>query len=101
KLAQRLYVPESGRVLLMASTLPSSTPLGFAGNWVLCCRKSVLFNRSIRDNIALADPAMSIRQVIGAARLAGAHEFILTLPEATTPLSASAVQAYRGARSSG
>src|SRR5262249_26095242 len=56
KLAQRLYVPESGRVLLMASTLPSSTPLGFAGNWVLCCRKSVLFNRSIRDNIALADP---------------------------------------------
>ena len=36
---------------------------------------------SVRDNIALADPAMPIEQVIAAARLAGAHEFILELPE--------------------
>src|ERR1700758_3614142 len=42
---------------------------------------NVLFNRSVRDNIALADPAMPIERVIAAARLAGAHEFILELPE--------------------
>jgi hypothetical protein len=35
----------------------------------------------VRDNIALADPAMPVEQVIAAARLAGAHEFILELPE--------------------
>jgi subfamily B ATP-binding cassette protein HlyB/CyaB len=44
-------------------------------------QENVLFNRSVRDNIALADPAMPMEQVIAAATLAGAHEFILGLPE--------------------
>jgi subfamily B ATP-binding cassette protein HlyB/CyaB len=35
----------------------------------------------VRDNIALAEPAMPIEQVIEAAKLAGAHAFILELPE--------------------
>src|SRR5262249_41239533 len=42
---------------------------------------NVLFNRSVRDNIALADPAISIERGIVAATLAGAHDFILELPE--------------------
>ncbi|MGA8175583.1 MAG: ATP-binding cassette domain-containing protein, partial [Pseudolabrys sp.] len=37
--------------------------------------------RSVRENIALADPAMPMERVIAAANLAGAHEFILELPE--------------------
>ena len=41
----------------------------------------MLFNRSVRDNIALADPAMPMERVIAAAKLAGAHEFILEMPE--------------------
>ena len=44
-------------------------------------QENILFNRSVRDNIALADPAMPIERVIAAAELAGAHEFILELPE--------------------
>ena len=44
-------------------------------------QENMLFNRSVRDNIALADPAMPIERVIEAAKLAGAHEFILELPE--------------------
>jgi len=44
-------------------------------------QENVLFNRSVRDNIALADPAMPMQRVIAAARLAGAHEFILELTE--------------------
>src|SRR5262249_7645442 len=39
------------------------------------------FNRSIRDNIGLADPAFPIERVIAAAKLAGAHDFILETPE--------------------
>ena len=42
---------------------------------------NVLFNCSVRDNIALSDPTMSMERVIAAASLAGAHEFILELPE--------------------
>ena len=44
-------------------------------------QENVLFNRSIRENIALADPSMPMERVIEAASLAGAHDFILELPE--------------------
>jgi subfamily B ATP-binding cassette protein HlyB/CyaB len=44
-------------------------------------QENILFNRSIRDNIALAEPGMPIERVIAAATLAGAHDFILELPE--------------------
>jgi subfamily B ATP-binding cassette protein HlyB/CyaB len=45
-------------------------------------QENVLFNRTLRENIALADPGAPLEQVIQAARLAGAHEFILELTEA-------------------
>src|SRR5205814_9286152 len=44
-------------------------------------QENVLFNCSVRDNIALADPAVPIERVMAAASLAGAHEFVLELPE--------------------
>ena len=44
-------------------------------------QENVLFNRSVRENIALADPAMPMERVIAAAQLAGAHDFILELAE--------------------
>jgi ATP-binding cassette, subfamily B, bacterial HlyB/CyaB len=44
-------------------------------------QENILFNQSVRDNIALADPAMPMERIIAAAQLAGAHEFILELPE--------------------
>jgi subfamily B ATP-binding cassette protein HlyB/CyaB len=44
-------------------------------------QENVLFNASVRANIALADPAMAMERVIAAASLAGAHDFILELPE--------------------
>jgi subfamily B ATP-binding cassette protein HlyB/CyaB len=43
-------------------------------------QQNVLFNCSVRENIALADPGMPLERVIAAATLAGAHEFILELP---------------------
>jgi subfamily B ATP-binding cassette protein HlyB/CyaB len=45
-------------------------------------QENLLFNRTVRENIALADPAMPMEAVVAAARLAGAHDFILELPEA-------------------
>ena len=40
-----------------------------------------MFNCSVRDNIALADPSIPVERVIAAATQAGAHDFILELPE--------------------
>jgi subfamily B ATP-binding cassette protein HlyB/CyaB len=81
KLAQRLYVPENGRVLVDGVDLAMVDAAWLRRQLGVVLQENVLFNRSVRDNIALADPAMSIEQVIAAARLAGAHEFILELPE--------------------
>jgi subfamily B ATP-binding cassette protein HlyB/CyaB len=44
-------------------------------------QENVLFNRSIRDTIALADPGMGMERVIAAAELAGAHDFVLELSD--------------------
>ena len=44
-------------------------------------QENLLFNRSVRENIAIADPAAPIEAVMQAAQLAGAHEFISELPE--------------------
>jgi subfamily B ATP-binding cassette protein HlyB/CyaB len=82
KLVQRLYVPESGRVLIDGADLAVADVSGLRRQIGVVLQENVLFNRSVRENIALADPAMPIEQVIAAAQLAGAHDFILELPEA-------------------
>jgi ATP-binding cassette, subfamily B, bacterial HlyB/CyaB len=82
KLIQRLYVPETGRVLIDGIDLALADPSWVRRQIGVVLQESVLFNRTVRENIALADPAMSMDRVIHAAQLAGAHDFILGLPEA-------------------
>ena len=81
KLVQRLYVPESGRVLVDGMDLAMADPAWLRRQIGVVLQENVLFNRSVRENIALADPAISIERIIAAAHLAGAHEFILELTE--------------------
>ncbi|WP_156490314.1 MULTISPECIES: type I secretion system permease/ATPase [unclassified Oleiphilus] len=81
KLVQRLYVPESGRVLVDGVDVAQVDPAWLRRQIGVVLQENVLFNRSVKDNIALADPSMSMDRVIEAATLAGAHEFILQLPE--------------------
>ncbi|MDA9504155.1 peptidase C39 [Bradyrhizobium sp. CCBAU 11386] len=81
KLVQRLYVPESGKVLVDGSDLAVVDPAWLRRQIGVVLQENVLFNASVRANIALADPAMSMERVVAAATLAGAHEFILELPE--------------------
>jgi subfamily B ATP-binding cassette protein HlyB/CyaB len=81
KLVQRLYVPERGRVLVDGMDIAMADPAWLRRQIGVVLQENVLFNRSVRDNIALADPAMPMERIIAAARLAGAHEFILELAE--------------------
>ena len=81
KLVQRLYVPESGRVLVDGIDLAMVDATWLRRQIGVVLQENVLFNRTVRENIALADPGMPLEQVVQAARLAGAHDFILTLPE--------------------
>ena len=81
KLIQRLYIPEAGRVLVDGVDLAMVDTSWLRRQIGAVLQENVLFNQSIRDNIALPDPAMPIERVVEAARLAGAHDFILELPE--------------------
>jgi len=81
KLVQRLYVPESGRVRVDGIDLALAEPAWLRRHIGVVLQDNVLFIRSIRENIALADPGTPLSVVIQAATLAGAHEFISELPE--------------------
>ncbi len=81
KLIQRLYVPESGRVLVDGIDLATVDSAWLRRQLGVVLQENILFNRSIRENIALAEPGMPIERVIAAAKLAGAHDFILELSD--------------------
>ncbi|WP_201315663.1 type I secretion system permease/ATPase [Dyella sp. EPa41] len=81
KLIQRLYVPERGRVLVDGNDLALADPAWLRRQLGVVLQENFLFNRSVRENIALADPGMPMERVVRAAELAGAHEFIVDLPQ--------------------
>ncbi len=80
KLVQRLYVPDQGRILVDGVDLALVDPPWLRRQIGVVLQENILFNRTVRENIALGDPALPMEQVIHAASLAGAHEFILQLP---------------------
>jgi subfamily B ATP-binding cassette protein HlyB/CyaB len=76
KLAQRLYLPESGRVLIDGIDAAVLDPSWLRRQIGVVLQENILFNRSVRENIALADPALPMDRIVAAAKLAGAHDFI-------------------------
>ena len=80
KLVQRLYTPERGQVLIDGIDISQVDPTWLRRQIGVVLQENYLFNRTIHENIALANPAFSRAQVMQAARLAGAHDFISQLP---------------------
>jgi len=81
KLVQRLYVPESGRVMIDGVDIAQIEPAWLRRQIGTVQQESFLFNGSIRENIAVTKTGAPMEEVIRAATVAGAHEFILELPE--------------------
>src|SRR4029077_8668893 len=63
QLVQRLYVPESGRVLIDGIDLAMVDVAWLRRQIGVILQEDFLFNRSVRDNIALTDPAMPMERV--------------------------------------
>jgi subfamily B ATP-binding cassette protein HlyB/CyaB len=80
-LMQRLYVPATGRVLVDGVDLALVDPAWLRRRIGVVLQDNHLFNRSVRENIALTDPGLPMTPISAAARLAGAHDFILELPQ--------------------
>jgi len=80
KLLQRLYRADRGQVLVDGVDIGQVDTAWLRRQIGVVLQENVLFNRSIHDNIALANPGMGRGHVIAVARLAGADEFIAKLP---------------------
>ena len=81
KLIQRLYQAESGRILIDGFDIKSADLASLRPQIAVVLQEDFLFNGSVLENITLGNPEVSAEQVIEAARLAVAHDFICDLPD--------------------
>ncbi len=81
KLLQRLYLPERGRISIDGHDLALCDPAWLRRQVGVVLQENLLFNRSIRENIALTDPGAPLERVMLVARLAGVHDVIAQLPQ--------------------
>ncbi|MEQ5305603.1 MULTISPECIES: type I secretion system permease/ATPase [Providencia] len=81
KLLQRLYVPQHGQVIVDGMDLAVADTVSLRRKMSVVLQESTLFVGSIADNIRLSHPQATDEQVIHAAKLAGAYEFIMTLTD--------------------
>jgi ATP-binding cassette, subfamily B, bacterial len=81
KLIQRLYQPESGRILVDGLDIKVANLTSLRQQISVVLQDDFLFNGSIADNLTFNNPDIPPELVIEAARLAVAHDFIMELPE--------------------
>jgi ATP-binding cassette, subfamily B, bacterial HlyB/CyaB len=80
KLLQRLYSPERGQIMIDGIDIAHVDPAWLRRQIGVVLQENLLFNRTVHENIALANVGMSRPAVMAVARLAGADEFISRLP---------------------
>jgi subfamily B ATP-binding cassette protein HlyB/CyaB len=81
KLIQRLYIPEAGKILIDGVDISLADPAWLRRQIGVVLQDNFLFNASVRENIAIHKSAASMEEIIRVAQIAGAHDFILELPE--------------------
>jgi ATP-binding cassette, subfamily B, multidrug efflux pump len=77
----RLYSPQAGRILIDGHDIAGVTEASLREAISLATQDTSLLHRSIRDNIAYGRPGASEEEIVAAAKLAAAHELILTLKD--------------------
>jgi len=80
KLLSRLYEPESGRILIDGYDINKVELYSLRRQVGVVPQDPLLFQGSVQENIALTNPDASSEQIIEAAKIAAAHDFIMTLP---------------------
>lgn len=99
RLIQGLYRPQTGLIKIDGQDL-KELELGHLRTQIgVVLQENFLFRATVRENIAMTKPAASLDEVVRAARLAGAHEFIQRLPHGySTMLEESAGNLSGGQR---
>ncbi|CAG9415768.1 TPA: peptidase domain-containing ABC transporter [Providencia alcalifaciens] len=80
RLILRLYTPEQGAIYLDGTPISAIELSSLRKQIGIVLQENFLFNQSVFNNIAQTNPNASMDQVVNAAKMAGAHDFILKLP---------------------
>lgn len=78
-LVQRFYDPVNGNVFIDGKNVRSLKQQSIRKNIGVVLQDALLFNESIRDNIAYGKPNSTLKDIEAAAKAANAHEFIMRL----------------------
>ena len=81
KLLPRLYDPLAGRILIDKTDISKVELYSLRRQIGIVPQDSLLFEGSVQDNIALSDPEATSEDIIAAARIACAHDFVMSLPQ--------------------
>ncbi|MBD2123976.1 peptidase domain-containing ABC transporter [Trichocoleus sp. FACHB-262] len=81
KLIQRLYHPRSGRVLLDGFDIKGANLGSLRQQIGVVLQDDFLFNGTVFDNITFNNADIPVEQVVEAAKMAAAHDFISALPQ--------------------
>ncbi len=81
KLVARFYDPTSGHVLLDGTDLRDLTEDDLRERVVMVTQENFLFTGTVADNIRFGKPSATLDEVVEAAKVIGAHDFIMALPE--------------------
>ena len=80
KLIQRLYIPEGGKISVDGMDISLVNPAMLRKQIGVVLQENFMFNGTVAENISIHCPAASMEQIVHAAKIAGAHDFILELP---------------------
>lgn len=80
KIIQRLYVPETGSVLIDGVDLAQVEPAWLRRQVGVVLQENYLFNGTISDNIAIAKQEASMEEILKVACIAGVDQFVAQLP---------------------
>ncbi|MDO5558177.1 MAG: type I secretion system permease/ATPase [Oscillospiraceae bacterium] len=80
KLIQRLYIPEGGRISVDGMDISLVNPAMLRKQIGVVLQENFMFNGTVAENISIHCPTASMEQIIHSAQIAGAHDFILELP---------------------
>lgn len=80
KLLQRLYEPKTGRIQIDDYDISKVELYSLRRQVGVVLQDTLLFNGTVQENIALTNPDASSEEIIEAAKIAVAHDFIMSLP---------------------
>lgn len=80
KLLQRLYPPLSGRIFIDGYDIHKVELYSLRRQIGVVLQDTLLFNGTVQDNIALSNPDATTDEIVRAAKVAVAHDFVMNLP---------------------